>query len=58
MEMKYHCENEYCSYPGEGEFGLTIQSEGIMDLNNIATIFCAFCKKQMVPESFEEKMAS
>jgi hypothetical protein len=48
MEIKYECENNNCSYPGTTRFEINFKQESIMDQNNIAAIFCPFCKKKMV----------
>lgn len=49
METKYICTNNNCSYPGAHQFEMSFKSESIMDANNVATAFCPFCKKEMVP---------
>lgn len=48
MGPNYHCTNINCSFPGKGQFEMTFDTESIIDINNVATVFCPFCKKQMV----------
>lgn len=48
MEIKYECKNNSCSYPGATQFKISFKPETIMDQNNLAAIFCPFCKKKMV----------
>ena len=54
MGIVYHCTNNNCSYPGDTQFEMTFKSESIMDNNNIATTFCPFCKKEMVPSAMQD----
>ena len=49
METKYICTNKNCSYPGASRFEMSFKDESIMDDNNVATTFCPFCKKEMIP---------
>ncbi len=49
METKYICTHEHCSYPGSTRFEMSFKSESIMDDNNVATAFCPFCKKELMP---------
>ncbi|MCA1787857.1 MAG: hypothetical protein LC657_17930 [Desulfobacteraceae bacterium] len=49
METKYICAHEHCSYPGSTRFEMSFTSESIMDDNNVATAFCPFCKKELMP---------
>ncbi|MFN2437332.1 MAG: hypothetical protein ABR513_09615 [Desulfotignum sp.] len=49
METKYICVHEHCSYPGSTRFEMSFKSESIMDDNNVATAFCPFCKKELMP---------
>jgi hypothetical protein len=51
METKYICTHVHCSHPGSTRFEMTFKSESIMDDNNVATAFCPFCKKEMIPAS-------
>ena len=48
MEAIFDCENISCSFPGEGQFKMKLNFESIMDQNNVATVFCPFCKEPMV----------
>ncbi len=48
MGIKYECKNNNCSYPGATQFEINFQPEAIMDHNNLAVIFCPFCKKKML----------
>lgn len=47
MGIKYECKNNNCSYPGMTQFEISFHPEAIMDQNNLAEIFCPFCKKKM-----------
>ncbi|MCF8114479.1 MAG: hypothetical protein K9K21_11580 [Desulfotignum sp.] len=49
METKYICTHTHCSYPGATRFEMAFKEESIMDDNNVATTFCPFCKKEMMP---------
>ena len=49
MEIKYICTHNHCSYPGSTRFEMSFKAESIMDDRNVATAFCPFCKKEMVP---------
>lgn len=48
MDAVFDCKNISCSFPGEGQFKMKLNSEYIMDKNNVATVFCPFCKESMV----------
>mgnify|MGYP001609313106 CR=1 FL=1 len=48
MEANFECKNISCSFPGEGQFKMKLNFEAIMDKNNVATLFCPFCKEPMV----------
>ena len=48
MGIKYQCVNNNCNYPGADRFEMTLKSESIMDVNNLAATFCPFCKKKMM----------
>ena len=49
MEMSYICRNTVCSYPGKHRFEMTFDGQAVMDDKNMATVFCPFCKQEMVP---------
>ena len=49
METKYICTHVHCSHPGNTRFEISFRAESIMDDKNVATPFCPFCKKEMVP---------
>ena len=53
MKIKYECHNNNCSYPGAIRFEIEFDQEAIMDQNNLAAIFCPFCKKKMTLPSAE-----
>ena len=55
MGTKFNCTNNNCNYPGDTQFEMTLNQETIMDNNNVATIFCPFCKKEMVSSVFASK---
>jgi hypothetical protein len=48
MGATYNCTNINCNFPGKGPFEMTFNTESIIDINNLATVFCPFCKKPMV----------
>lgn len=52
MGTKFHCTNNNCNYPGDTQFEMALNQETIMDNNNVATIFCPFCKKEMASSVF------
>jgi hypothetical protein len=47
MEFSYICNHTLCSYPGKDPFVMTLDGQSVMDDNNLATVFCPFCKKEM-----------
>ncbi len=49
MDTIYVCTNKNCSFPGSNPFEMTFKSETIMDANNVASLFCPFCKEEMSP---------
>ncbi len=49
MEVQYLCQNNNCSYPGDTKCEIRFKAESIMDNNNLATVFCPFCKTEMMP---------
>lgn len=46
---RFFCHNDACSKNQEGLFFIDLPGEAIMDKNNIATIFCPKCGKEMKP---------
>jgi hypothetical protein len=48
--MKYVCFEKDCYYEGEGKFFIHLKGELCVDMNNIATIFCPYCRNVKVPE--------
>lgn len=48
MGATFHCTNINCNFPGENQFKLKFNTESIVDINNLATVFCPFCKQPMV----------
>ena len=56
MDTIYICDNNNCSFPGATSFEITFKSETIMDDNNVASLFCPFCKQEMTQAVFEEKI--
>lgn len=44
---RFYCHNEPCSSNGNDLFFIDLPGEAIMDKNNIATIFCPKCGKEM-----------
>jgi hypothetical protein len=49
METTYICTYVHCSHPGTNRYEMTFKAESIMDQKNVATPFCPFCKKEMLP---------
>ena len=48
MQIQYICTNISCSYPGDTQYEIQFKSESIMDINNLATPFFFFFKKEMM----------
>jgi hypothetical protein len=48
MKRKFHCINKDCSFGKTNDSVYEIEQEAWMDENNIATIFCPHCKKELV----------
>lgn len=48
MGTTYNCTNINCNFPGKDQFKMTFNTESIIDINNLATVFCPFCKQPMV----------
>jgi len=44
---RFYCHNEACIGPNDKPFFIDLPEEAIMDKNNIATIFCPKCGKEM-----------
>lgn len=44
---RFYCHSETCSSLDKGPFFIDLPSEAIMDNNNLATIFCPKCGKEM-----------
>jgi hypothetical protein len=47
MSTKFYCNNERCHHADKGPFVLELSQEAVMDGNNMATIFCPKCGKEM-----------
>ena len=48
MHACFCCESENC-HPADGKpYQIAIQSEAIMDENNLASIFCPHCRTPLV----------
>ena len=45
--QRFYCHNEACSNQGSDLFFIDLPGEAIMDKNNLATIFCPKCGKEM-----------
>jgi len=50
---RFYCHNETCGNHESGLFFIDLPEEAIMDDNNLATIFCPKCGKQM--KSFDQR---
>ena len=48
MDLSYTCVNHNCSFPGATPFEMTFKAETIMDENNVASLFCPFCKHELI----------
>ena len=44
---RFYCHNKTCGSQSKGPFFIDLPSEAIMDNNNLATIFCPKCGKEM-----------
>ncbi|HSO18035.1 MAG TPA: hypothetical protein VLT88_01175 [Desulfosarcina sp.] len=44
---RFYCHNEACSGAGSDLFFIDLPEEAIMDKNNMATIFCPKCGREM-----------
>ena len=44
---RFYCHNEACIGPADEPFFIDLPEEAIMDKNNLATIFCPKCGKEM-----------
>ena len=47
MSTKFYCNSESCMHGDKGPFVLELAQEAVMDGNNLATIFCPKCGKEM-----------
>lgn len=49
MPNRFFCNSVACTQRGKGPFILELPQEAVMDGNNLATIFCPRCGKEMKP---------
>ncbi len=49
MLNRFFCNSNACNQSGNGPFILELAQEAVMDGNNLATIFCPRCDKEMKP---------
>lgn len=49
MSNRFFCNSDACIQRGKGPFILEVPQEAVMDGNNMATIFCPQCGKEMKP---------
>lgn len=56
MDLTYICVNHNCSFPGATAFEMTFKSESIMDENNVASLFCPFCKHELMLVRTEDEV--
>ena len=49
MPNRFFCNSNACTQSGKGPFILELAQEAVMDGNNLATIFCPRCGKEMKP---------
>ena len=54
---RFYCHSDACSNIKKGLFFIDLPGEAIMDKNNMATIFCPKCGKEMKPFSQEPSTA-
>jgi hypothetical protein len=54
MKRKFHCTNADCSFGKSSDSVYEIHQEAWMDENNIATIFCPYCKQELVLDDESE----
>jgi NADH pyrophosphatase NudC (nudix superfamily) len=55
-QHRFYCHNDACSSHDQGLFFIDLPCEAIMDNNNLATIFCPKCGKEMRP--FDKKAST
>ena len=55
MKRKFRCINDECSHGKDANSVIEIDQEAWMDENNIATMFCPRCKKELV--AYDEKVS-
>ncbi|BBO68783.1 hypothetical protein DSCA_27130 [Desulfosarcina alkanivorans] len=48
---RFYCHSDACSSRENGLFFIDLPGEAVMDKNNLATIFCPKCGKEMKPFS-------
>jgi hypothetical protein len=53
---RFYCHSDACNSNQKGLFFIDLPGEAIMDKNNLATIFCPKCGKEMKP--FSQKPSS
>lgn len=46
---RFYCHSNACSTNEDGPFYIDLNGEAIMDKNNLATIFCPKCGREMKP---------
>jgi endogenous inhibitor of DNA gyrase (YacG/DUF329 family) len=46
---RFYCHNDACGSNKNGLFFIDLPGEAVMDKNNLATIFCPKCGKEMKP---------
>lgn len=44
---RFYCQSKACGSVGNGPFFIDLPGEAVMDKNNLATIFCPKCGKEM-----------
>jgi len=48
MHIRFCCESETCRTANGKPYQIAIQSEAIMDDNNLASLFCPHCRGPLV----------
>ena len=47
MDIKLSCKNKNCNFSGTEDYVVCLPSEAVMDENNIATVFCPHCNREL-----------
>lgn len=50
MKIKYYCTNQDCKATPSGAPVLELDLDAVMDENNLAQMFCPYCKAELHPK--------